>query len=111
MPASSAAAARPSAASTTARSSSAALSTGRSPARGLHSDRTQSSSAEDGEQLRTGQEGSVLSSLQASVSLRPTWGNGWQFVLTCTAYAVGLGNVWRFPSVVYKNGGGECDRQ
>ncbi|CAD5228222.1 unnamed protein product [Bursaphelenchus okinawaensis] len=49
---------------------------------------------------------SMIASIQRTVSFRQTWSNGIQFILTCTSYAVGLGNIWRFPAVVYKNGGG-----
>ncbi|XP_037036283.1 sodium- and chloride-dependent GABA transporter 2-like [Bradysia coprophila] len=37
---------------------------------------------------------------------RGNWGSPIQFVLACVGYAVGLGNVWRFPHLVYRNGGG-----
>ncbi|XP_076333206.1 sodium-dependent nutrient amino acid transporter 1-like [Tachypleus tridentatus] len=37
---------------------------------------------------------------------RGNWSKGIEFLLSCISISIGLGNVWRFPSLAYENGGG-----
>ncbi|RUS71016.1 hypothetical protein EGW08_021218, partial [Elysia chlorotica] len=37
---------------------------------------------------------------------RASWSRHLEFFVTCIGFAVGLGNVWRFPHLMYENGGG-----
>lgn len=41
-----------------------------------------------------------------SNSTRPQWNSSFTFLLAMIGSAIGLGNIWRFPYVLYTNGGG-----
>lgn len=65
--------------------------------------------------ITTSDEMSTFSSYSDSISdcgshlkirKRDHWTSKVQFVLACVGYTVGIGNLWRFPYLCYKSGGG-----
>lgn len=55
---------------------------------------------EDGKEERDAEEGSD------GDEERPAWNSKLQYILAQVGFSVGLGNVWRFPYLCQKNGGG-----
>lgn len=51
--------------------------------------------------------GSDKGTPEEEVQPRGKWANNMEFILSMAGEIIGLGNVWRFPYLCYKNGGGE----
>lgn len=51
--------------------------------------------------------GSTAGHTQSKPKEREEWGSKIEFILAVAGHIIGLGNVWRFPYLCYKNGGGK----
>ena len=43
---------------------------------------------------------------EEDVKERDTWGGKLEFIMAALSLSVGMGNLWRFPYLCYRNGGG-----
>ena len=48
-----------------------------------------------------------VQNVKSGLKERGTWGGKLDFLFALIGFSVGLGNVWRFPYLCYKNGGGK----
>ena len=49
---------------------------------------------------------SSLTEVEHNTNAREQWTRKIDFLIACCGFSIGLGNVWKFPFLCYRNGGG-----
>jgi hypothetical protein len=63
--------------------------------------------ATNGDVMKAEETHEEVQTTPSKVKKREQWARKIDFLMACIGGSVGLGNVWRFPFLCYKNGGGE----
>uniref|UniRef100_A0A3Q3XCC2 Transporter n=1 Tax=Mola mola TaxID=94237 RepID=A0A3Q3XCC2_MOLML len=58
------------------------------------------------DELKTKKPGSKPGHTKHKLQEKDKWASKTEFILAVAGHIIGLGNVWRFPYLCYKNGGG-----
>lgn len=64
-----------------------------------------------GDAAKAGLPKHMLQASEEKMEERGQWSNKLEFILSVAGSIIGLGNVWRFPYLCYKNGGGEWKKK